>query len=269
MESLFYNTYSVIVSIYRHIWTVIRAMTTEKILLALKRELKNKSFTYIEIGKHLGVSASSVKRLFADRSFTLQRIEQLCDLVGLDMLQLLQLADEHQSQLSQLEREQEQAIVDNPQLLLVGVCLLNRCGFEEILEKYQIEPTELIQAFAAYDRFGVIELLPGNRYRLKISPNFTWQKQGPIHKFFDSSILGHFLTEQSHDANTTNRFLWHMLSKTSVQELTRKINHLIDDYILLAEKDKKLAMADKLTSSMMIVFKEDWEPDIFRAMQRH
>ena len=100
MESLFYNTYSVIVSIYRHIWTVIRAMTTEKILLALKRELKNKSFTYIEIGKHLGVSASSVKRLFADRSFTLQRIEQLCDLVGLDMLQLLQLADEHQSQLS-------------------------------------------------------------------------------------------------------------------------------------------------------------------------
>ena len=243
-------------------------MMTEKVLLALKRQLKNKGITYPQIGEHLGVSASSVKRLFADRSFTLQRIEQLCDLLGLDMLQLLQLADEHQSRLSQLEWQQEQAIIDNPRLLLVGVCLLNRCTFEEILDKYQFESTELVQLFALYDRFGVIELLLENRYRLKISTNFTWQKQGPIYKFFMSSILGHYLTEQSDSASNTNRFIWNMLSKNSAQELTKKIHHLIDDYLLLAEKDKKLAMANKLTSSMMIVFKEDWEPDIFRAMQR-
>lgn len=243
-------------------------MTTEKIILALKRQLKNQGITYIRVGGHLGISASSVKRLFADRSFTLQRIEQLCDLLGFDMLQLLQIADEHQSQLSQLQWAQESAIVENPRLLLVGVCLLNRCRFEEILDKYDYQETELVQLFAVYDRFGVIELLPGNRYRLKISANFTWQEQGPIQQFFVRSILGAYLTEKTQATDNTNRFLWNMLSKSSVEELKKKIHHLIEEYILLAEKDKKLAMADKLTSSMMIVFKEDWEPDIFRAMQR-
>jgi hypothetical protein len=243
-------------------------MTAEKVILVLKRQLKMRGFNYVQVGEHLGISTSSVKRLFADQSFSFQRIEQLCDLIGIDLLQLMQIADEYQSQLAQLEWEQEQQIVDNPRLLLVGVCLINRCSFEEVFEKYQFEQTELIRLFAAYDRFGVIELLPGNRYRLKISANFTWQTRGPIQQFFVKTILGNFLSDQSQQPGNNNRYLWNMLSQSSVQELGKKINHLIDDYLLLAERDKKLKMADKLTSSMMIVFKEDWEPDIFRALHR-
>lgn len=245
-----------------------RAMTTEKILLVVKQQLRLRGITYLQVGEYLGISASSIKRLFADQSFTLRRIEQLCELMGFDMLQMLQLADEYQSQLSQLTNEQEQQIVDNPRLLLVGVCLINRCSFEEVLGKYQFDSMELIQLFATFDRFGVIELLPENRYRLKISPNFGWQLKGPIQQFFAQTILGNYLTDQSLHPGNTNRYLWNMLSQNSARELTKRINHLIDEYILLAEKDKKLPMAEKLTSSMMIVFKEDWEPDIFRALHR-
>jgi transcriptional regulator with XRE-family HTH domain len=243
-------------------------MTTEKIVLALKQQLKAQGFTYVQIGEHLGISASSVKRLFSDRNFTLQRIEDLCVLLGIDISHLIQLAEENQSELFQLDWEQEDAIVKDPKLLLVGVCLLNRCSFEEILNKYEYQRTELVRFFTVFDRFGVIELLPENRYRLKISTNFTWQPQGPIQQFFVRVILGQYLTEKTQDTGNINRFLWNMLSQSSAQELTKKINHLIEDYILLAEKDKKLAMADKLTSSMMVVFKEDWEPDIFKTMYK-
>lgn len=227
-----------------------------------------RGLTYKQVGIHLGLSASSVKRLFADQSFTYQRLEQLSELVGMDMLQLLKTVDEQGSQLSKLSWQQEQQIVENPRLLLVGVCLINRCEFDEVLAKYQFEETELFQMFAAYDRFGVIDLLPGNRYRLKVSTNFSWQAGGPIQHFFAAEILGNYLANPVQSSGNLNRYLWGMLSESSAAELSRKIRHLIDDYLLLADKDKNQAMADKLTSSLLIVFKEDWEPDIFRKLHR-
>ncbi len=243
-------------------------MSIEKILSVLKKQLKLQGLTYSQVGVHLGVSASSVKRLFADQSFTYQRLEQLCELIGMDMLQLLEVADEQESRLSKLTWQQEQEIVENPRLLLVGVCLINRCDFEEVLAKYNFEESELFQMFAAYDRFGVIDLLPGNHYRLKISTNFSWQAGGPIQQFFATEILGNYLADPVQSRANLNRYLWGMLSESSAAELSRKIRHLIDDYLLLADRDKNLAMAEKLTSSMLIVFKEDWEPDIFRGFHR-
>ena len=243
-------------------------MSIDKVLSVLKQQLKQSGLTYQQVGAHLGVSMSSVKRLFADQSFTYQRLEQLCELLGMDMLQLLKLADEQESQLSKLSWQQEQEIVENPRLLLVGVCLINRCEFDEVLAKYEFEETELFQMFAAFDRFGVIDLLPGNRYRLKISTNFSWQTGGPIQQFFATAILGSYLGDPVQSSGNLNRYLWGMLSQASATELNRKIRHLIDDYLLLADKDKKLPMADKLTSSMLVVFKEDWEPETFRKLHR-
>ncbi len=239
-------------------------MSVEKVLSVVKKQLKLQGLTYNQVAEHLGVSASSVKRLFSDRSFTYQRLEQLCELLGMDMLQILKIADEQESQLSKLSWQQEQEIVENPRLLLVGVCLINRCGFEEVLAKYNFEESELFQMFAIYDRFGVIDLLPGNRYRLKISTNFSWQAGGPIQQFFATQILGNYLGDPASSDGNLNRYLWGMLSESSAAELNRKIRHLIDDYLILADRDKKLPMADKLTSSMLVVFKEDWEPAIFR-----
>lgn len=243
-------------------------MNAEKLLLTLKQQLKHKGFTYLQVGQHLGISSSSVKRCFADKSFSLQRIEQLCELLGLDLLQLMQLAAEPSAQLSELSWQQEQQLVDNPRLLLVGVCLLNRCSFDDIYQKYEYEHAELIGFFVVFDRFGVIELLANNRYRLKISPNFTWHANGPIQKFFASSVLDNFLRPAPQNEASSTRFLWAMLCPESCRELSRKINHLIEDYLLLSDKDKKLPMKEKRSSSLMLAFNDNWEPDIFQALQR-
>jgi DNA-binding Xre family transcriptional regulator len=52
---------------------------TNNLLLALKKQLRAQGKTYADVAQLLDLSEASVKRLFASQSFTLQRLEQLCD----------------------------------------------------------------------------------------------------------------------------------------------------------------------------------------------
>ncbi|VAW69578.1 hypothetical protein MNBD_GAMMA09-2531 [hydrothermal vent metagenome] len=55
---------------------------------------------------------------------------------------------------------------------------------EKILEKYQFRKSDLTDIFTKLDRLGIIDLLAGNRYRLKVSQRFSWLKNGLIQHFF-------------------------------------------------------------------------------------
>lgn len=57
-----------------------------------------------------------------------------------------------------------------------------------------------------------------------------------------------------------------MLSKESVDELNRKIHRLIDDYLRIVEQDVRIPVKNKLTSSLLVLFREDWEPQAFKAL---
>jgi hypothetical protein len=152
---------------------------------------------------------------------------------------------------------------------LLGVCLINHWTFEDVLNKYQFEEAELITLFAQMDRLKIIEYLPGNRYRLNIARDFSWQPNGPIHRYFAKSILDEYLSGKPSQSKHHFRFVWGMLSKQSAQELNLKIKRLIDEYLELAQQDARLSVNDKMTSSLMILFREDWEPVQFKTEWRN
>jgi len=240
-------------------------MVTDQLLKALKVALRSRGISYKSAADSLGLSESSIKRLFADKSFTLPRLEKLCEIAQTDLGELIHMAESAGKQLESLTSAQEQEIVNNPKLLLVGVCLLNLCTFDEILNKYAIKETELIQCFAAFDRFNVIEYLPGNRYRLKLSRNFSWNSNGPIQRFFIESILNEYLETGMQGSSNHLHYVWGMLTRESAKQLVPRIQRLVDDYMQLAGKEARLPMSDKMTSSLFVLFREDWEPGIFKS----
>ncbi len=239
-------------------------MLSDHLLIALKKTLRKKGISYKSAAEELGLSESSIKRLFAEKSFSLVRLEKLCELAEIELSQLIQIAESSLQQTDQLTTEQEQEIVDNPRLLLVGVCLINQFTFDEILNKYAFKKTELIKLFVKLDRINIIEYLPNNRYRLKISRNFHWLSNGPILRFFIQTIVKEYLIDDINNPNNHMHYVWGMLTKSSAQELTKRIQRVIDDYMQLSGKDGQLPMTEKLSSSLFILFKEDWEPKIFK-----
>lgn len=238
---------------------------TDNLVSALKQHMKQKNITYKDAALALDLSEVSVKRLFSERNFTLQRLEALCDLAEISLNQLFETAEQQIQKTQQLTMEQEQAIVDNPKLLLVGVCLINRYSFDDILNKYLIAEPELVGLFTKLDKLKIIELLPGNRYRLKISADFSWQAGGPIQRFFIESLVSEYLLGEITDKSNNMHFVWGMLTKESAKELSQKIRRLIDDYVRLSGHEAKVSPQDKQSSSLFVLFKEDWEPSIFKA----
>ena len=241
---------------------------TENLLGALRSVFRTKGITYKDAAKALDLSEVSIKRLFAERNCSLIRLEKLCELAGTDFSELLTIAELKQQQLTELSVHQEKILVSDMRLLLVTVCIINHWTFNEILSKYQFSVVQLTGLFTKLDKLGIIDLQPGNRYRLKVSRRFSWQPRGPIQNFFVQSILQTYLHGGIEGGGNHFHFVWGMLAKESVNELNRKIHRLVDEYMTIAEQDVRVPVENKLTSSLLIMFREDWEPDTFKLHRK-
>ena len=163
---------------------VILISKTTLILETLKQEIRRRGKTYADAALALGLSEASVKRLFSEKSFSLERLDILCQWLGMDIAELVQQMEYKQQQVSQMTEEQEQELVSDIKLLITAHSLFNRWTFTEIIETYRISETEGIRLLARLDRMGLIQMLPNNRVKLLISRQFHWRKQGPIQAFF-------------------------------------------------------------------------------------
>jgi hypothetical protein len=85
--------------------------------------------------------APTVKRDLSRGKFSLERLDKICEVLGVEVNDLIQPADS--SPLTELSDEQEQALVANPKLLLVTYLVINDWKFNEIVSTFQIDENEL------------------------------------------------------------------------------------------------------------------------------
>ena len=145
----------------------------------LKRELRARGITYAGVAKPLGMSEASVKRMFAQKEFTLSRIDRICELAGMEFSELARTIAAQDSVISQLTYEQEKEFVENHKLMLVALCTLNHWTFEQIVTSYDLAAAECVKLLARLDKLKFIELMPNNRIRLLVSRFFAWIPDGP------------------------------------------------------------------------------------------
>lgn len=240
---------------------------SKRIVEALKQALRTRGVSYAQVARGLALSESSVKRLFSTGAFSLHRLEAVCDLAGLDLLELARQADAQRYRMPALTVDQERELVGDPALLLVAVCALNRWSFERILERYRFDPPRLVGLLARLDRMGLIELLPGNRIRLRIARSFAWLPDGPIHRFFVDRLQSEFLAGAFEPERDVHRVAWGMLSAESATALRTRIAALTDAFDELTRGDEVRADTTARGTCLLVALRE-WEPSPFRAMRR-
>src|SRR5690606_13030673 len=141
---------------------------------ALKRLLRERHLTYRDLAGRLGMSEANVKRMFARQSITLERLEAICAILDLGLAELVAIVDSNERSLTQLTPEQEEALASDTRLCLVAVCVRDGWSFQDIITQYAISEHECIRLLARLDRLKLIELLPGNRFKVLISRNVRW-----------------------------------------------------------------------------------------------
>ena len=235
---------------------------------ALKRLLKAQGITYAVVAAGLDISEASVKRMFSRGDFTLQRLEDVCRVAGIEFADLARAVEmDGTGGVAYLTVEQEEEIVADPKLLLVALCAVGNWTVEQITQTYNLTLAECIECLTRLDRRRIIDLQPGNRIRPLISRTFTWRPVGPLQRYFRSRVEAEFLGGNFDRPDELFLMVSGMLSRQASGELITRLRRTAREFADLHRDDQRLPIADRHGTSMLLAMRP-WEPRAFRALRR-
>ena len=240
---------------------------TRSLIDTLKRELRKQRITYKQVSEALDLSETSVKRLFSQENFSVKRLEKVCELLRMNISDLVHLMERDIELTSQFTLEQEQELVSDIRLLLVALLIMNKLKFEEIIQVYDISETEGVRLLARLDRMKMIELQPGNRVKLMIAQNFEWIPGGPIQKYFESTVQAEFLKSSFDKTGELRIFASGMISASANAELIRKMQYLAQEMHDMNVDSEALPLEQRFGTSLLMAIRP-WEVDAFKALRR-
>lgn len=239
----------------------------DQLVDTLKHRLKAQGMTYRQLAVALGLSEASVKRMFAGRRFTLDRVVEIANLLGFTLAELAQESALSESRLHTLSEGQERELVADEKLLLVAVCVLNQWTVEDIGKTYRLSAADCIRRLVKLDRLRLIHLLPGNRIRLNVARDFDWLPRGPIRSYFLKQGLGDFLASDFAGADEVMGFSHGMLTEAALARLLTEIRKLRQRYAELHEESLLAPLAKRRGCGLLLAMRE-WELAAFTELRR-
>ncbi|HEU0202303.1 MAG TPA: helix-turn-helix transcriptional regulator [Burkholderiaceae bacterium] len=230
----------------------------------LKRELKARGLTYAEIARRIDMSEANVKRMFSERNFTLERIDEICAAAGIEFTELTREFDQEEHLLTELTVRQEAEIVDDPKLFLVATAVLNLMSYDDILATYTLSAAEVVGLLTRLDRIGIIELRPNNRIKLKIARTFAWIPNGPIQNTFKNHSEDFFGSDFS-GATETMLLLNGRLSRAAQLALVDRLKRVAREFSAQHIEDAALPLEQRPPISLLLACRP-WLP---RLMHRY
>ena len=237
------------------------------IIDVLRAELRSAGVTYRTLAERIGMSESSVKRLFGQKDMALSRLAQICQAAGIAMEDVMRRAADARPQADTLTLVQENALIANPRLLLVAICCLGHWSLEQVIETYRLTQAECIGLLVELDRLGVIELKPLNRYSLRVSNAFRWLPDGPVQRFFRDNVVGDYFNGRFDGAGETLMCLPARLSLASAAELAERIHQLAGELARMHRNDRRLPPQERDGFTLLVGFRS-WEFAAFTALRR-
>lgn len=242
--------------------------TTADLTALLKAELKAAGITYADLAATLGMAESSVKRMFSKNGdMPLSRIDAICQLLRLDFADLARRLADSQPLIAELTLAQERAVVADRKLLLVAICAMSQMPAEEIVATYALSEAECVRALAQLDRLGIIDLRPGNRYRLKVAKGFRWLPHGPVMQFFREAVLADYFAG-GFDGESELLMLVHgEIGRGLAHAFRERLARVGQDFANQHLADQKLPPAERRPYTLVIGMRS-WLMASLREMKR-
>ena len=233
----------------------------------LKRALRQRGLTYAKVGKGLGLSESTVKRLFSREDLSLNRLEQICALMGLEIADLLELTRNAGRRVTELTEVQERELVSHPKMLLVAILAISHWTASKMLETYALSESELVKILTRLDRMGIIELLAENRIKVRLARNFIWRKVGPIQQFFESRVQKQFFESSFLGPGELRVMVHGSLSVRSIELLQQRMRKIGEEFDALVGEDRQLDHSMREGTTLLLAIRP-WELGLFTELRR-
>jgi transcriptional regulator with XRE-family HTH domain len=241
--------------------------TTHDLVNALKAELKAAGITYADLADALGMSESSIKRIFAKADMPLSRIDDVLRVLKMDFAELARQVADAQPLSHELTLEQEKAVVADRRLLLLAICCLSHWTFDQMISTYTFSEPECIAYLVALDRLGIIELRPLNRYRLKVAKGFRWRPHGPVMQYFRQHVVDDYYSGGFDDEGELLMLVHGQISPSQASSFAERLQRVGNDFAQQHLADQKLS-ASQRRAYTLVVGMRSWLFAAFRDLKR-
>jgi transcriptional regulator with XRE-family HTH domain len=241
-------------------------MSSAFVFEGLKAHLKARGMTYADVARALELSEATVKRIFALKNCSIERLDSLCELVQVDLAELARGMPRQSRLVNRLTQAQEEELMSDPALLLVAVCALHQMRAEEMVETYKLSDAQCLELLLRLERIGILELHEKNRIRLRISRTFSWIPDGPIMRYVKSQ-MPHFFDHAFGAAGELMRMISVRVSAEAQVALLHQVEQLAREYAEQHNADARLPLRQRQPVSVLLAVRS-WEPALFKALRR-
>lgn len=236
------------------------------LLNGIKGTLRTRKVTYRELAQSIGVSEATIKRDLSRGHFSLLRLDQICSSLGLTLSDLTQ-RPEAAEVITELSDSQERALVSDPKVLLVTYLLVNDWKFQDIVSTFELDENEYVKILLRLDQLKIIEYRPPHRVRKLTARNFSWRKDGPVHRFFLIRLVPEYFQSAFDGPVDALRFVAGTLSHESLAQFKASLERLAAEFEVLARNDARLPLAKRDGCSAVLAVRA-WEFSEFTRLRR-
>jgi transcriptional regulator with XRE-family HTH domain len=142
----------------------------------LKQALKQRALTYRELANGIGLSESGIKKIFAAKDGSFQRLAQICRFVGISLSELI---EDTRTLNVDFTEQQQIAFLKEPKLFqYYWLLVYERRQQSDVQNELQLSKAESFRLARKLDVLGLIKLLPDDRMRLPSIKAVRWTGHG-------------------------------------------------------------------------------------------
>jgi transcriptional regulator with XRE-family HTH domain len=174
-----------------------------------------------ELALAADVSLPTIKRWLAGRGVSLEQMEKLATLLGLSLTEIATSVEQVPPHFT-YSREQEEYFAAKPAYLAFFDHLLRGHSPAQIAKRHGLSKSVTQRLLSRLDRMGLVEWLPEDRVRLRVTGEPRWMVNGPLARKYTPLIREAFLRTPG-----TERFVLQDYLPEDTRELERKMDELL------------------------------------------
>jgi transcriptional regulator with XRE-family HTH domain len=161
------------------------------ILAELKRELKRQGVGVPQLAERFGVAEPTLRRWLRGQGLTLDNLDRLCQLLGLDLRDVATRA--HSGGADVFTLAQERILAADRGLGLLFFAILNGAQRDRLEEDFKIPAARVGAHLDRLRRLALIDISPSGRIRPLVSRLVRWSPGGPLAIAFEHTVKSFFL----------------------------------------------------------------------------
>jgi len=165
------------------------------LIFAIRNFMREKKVKYRDLTEVLGLSESSIKRVFSQKNLSVEQVSRIANYLGYSFFDLCAAAERKSAPSHKYTPAQDRLLGNSPLSMYIFVLLMFGSSLVDIEKKTSLSAREVLRELIKLDKANLIKLHPGNRVSVLVHGPFDLPKGGYLEKSLQNHVqvaLDHF-----------------------------------------------------------------------------